>query len=766
VGQPSNLGAYPSAGPGGLIFNNSNARLEYNGTNATTGRGFTLSQSGRIILTQTNTTLTMGNCTLNSTLRINGTNGSNSRLVMGDVTVNNITIQTGQGLTGFERGNVTMATVTGADRDLYLMPNVGTDIYVPGTIDLGAGRLYVQDDGTVILEGDNYWSIGTWVQNDSMLVVNNPPGRISSTGQGPVYVQNTASIGGIGRIGAALTVNGNCSVDLRGYGIDVLNLQSFTMADAGTSTRLDLDFDNFGIDSIEAAGAFTLNAGGLRVWLNEVGEVPNGTHDIITWEPVGSSLSGNILFDDGTTNRTIGVTMFELHVDESTGVAQLIVTGGHDWPIVVNDAATDITGDSATLNGELISTGASPTEVWLYWGTNNAGEVRSGWQHTNYFGMGDTGDLWTNVTGLDTMATYYYRFYASNDAAGVWGKPGAEFTTAAPGIPIYDFETNTVGWALTGGWLRSDAETNEHNSYGLVFPVAGASGTAVSDPFTINKQTIQFIVGGYGKDANTATTPGSGGVKDEMTMAQMLQTWELVSMSDYSVLSRGTAPFQDYFVNQGGTSETPYMIDVSAYQGEVVQFVLAGNSTANHWFGIDFIRGANRVVETTSRLTCELPEQSTWTLGSDAYQFVAGVAPEFVSQSANATAPREGGEWLRSFGPQTGTARSREFKLTRQYLEAYTSGFGDNGGGTGNDRDGDTRIHLKRASDDAILMTFGHLGGEQWTNHVYDVGAWSYESVYIFLDDYGTGSTDWNGIDDVRLTGEYFVSEGTTLTIR
>ena len=116
--------------------------------------------------------------------------------------------------------------------------------------------------------------------------------------------------------------------------------------------------------------------------------------------------------------------------------------------------------------------------------------------------------------------------------------------------------------------------------------------------------------------------------------------------------------------------------------------------------------------------------------------------------------------------PYTGTAKSPTFKLTRTYLEAYTSGFGDNGGGTGNDRNGDTRIYLKRASDDVTLIEFGHLGGDAWTNHVYDVSAWPYEPVYIYLEDYGTDGLSWSGIDDIRMTGEYIVSEGTTFIIR
>jgi len=364
---------------------------------------------------------------------------------------------------------------------------------------------------------------------------------------------------------------------------------------------------------------------------------------------------------------------------------------------------------------------------------------------------------------------------------------------AATATDLYDFEGSGAGsldgWTVTG-FNFSSAYGDEHGTFGLVSGL-NSTGTATSPNFTIDANTLQFMVGGQGKDAESATPWNIGGIFDTMTMAQMSQTWRLVRVSDSAVLSQGTGPFRDTsnsggiqgtngFLSVGGTLETPYMVDTGRYIGETVRLELidtlgtttttGGTPTGGIWFGMDFVRTADRTIDSTSVLTVELPEQSGWTFTGNAFQFCAGVGPEFATSSnppgdVNFTAPREGGEFVRSFGGRSGTARSPNFVLTRETLRAETMGFGALApGGGGNSRVGTTHIYLKDASTNATLHEFGWLGGDSWASQSVDVTAWAGQSVYILLDDPDTDGW-WAGIDDVRLTGDVTIPEPATVAL-
>jgi formylglycine-generating enzyme required for sulfatase activity len=101
-------------------------------------------------------------------------------------------------------------------------------------------------------------------------------------------------------------------------------------------------------------------------------------------------------------------------------------------PAVSNGGASNIAIVSATLNGQLLSTGTSATAVSVYWGSADNGTNRVGWNHTANLGTFPAGPVSANVTGLTGGTTYYYRFSASNWTGMVWADPAAQFTTASP----------------------------------------------------------------------------------------------------------------------------------------------------------------------------------------------------------------------------------------------------------------------------------------------------------------------------------------------
>jgi hypothetical protein len=95
---------------------------------------------------------------------------------------------------------------------------------------------------------------------------------------------------------------------------------------------------------------------------------------------------------------------------------------------LTNTAATAVRETSATLNATLLD-GDLPAAVTVYWGPSDGG-TGSGWAFTNTFGeVGALGELVTNVTGLASGTTYFYRFFGSNSQGGTWSGATRSFTT-------------------------------------------------------------------------------------------------------------------------------------------------------------------------------------------------------------------------------------------------------------------------------------------------------------------------------------------------
>lgn len=101
-----------------------------------------------------------------------------------------------------------------------------------------------------------------------------------------------------------------------------------------------------------------------------------------------------------------------------------------DTPVITNsDGASDVTSNSARLNGEVLSAGTDNPEVHVYWGDND-GEMLSGnWDHDINLGLKSAGDFSANVSELAHGKPYYYRCYAVNTAGGGWAPSTSSFTT-------------------------------------------------------------------------------------------------------------------------------------------------------------------------------------------------------------------------------------------------------------------------------------------------------------------------------------------------
>lgn len=171
-------------------------------------------------------------------------------------------------------------------------------------------------------------------------------------------------------------------------------------------------------------------------------------------------------------------------------------------PMIVTTAAPSPTVHAVTMNGVLVSTGAAPTTVRLFWGTSDGGAFAAGWENTNDFGGCAPGPFTLNLDGLPSATRYYYCYYATNQYGESWGAPSVSIKTL-PDVSIYASATATIpipdagngginGQAVTSTiYVAEDFKigsdgvivtfTNLHHSYvsDLIFSLVGPDGTQV-----------------------------------------------------------------------------------------------------------------------------------------------------------------------------------------------------------------------------------------------------------------------------------------------
>lgn len=95
---------------------------------------------------------------------------------------------------------------------------------------------------------------------------------------------------------------------------------------------------------------------------------------------------------------------------------------------VLATAATNVTSNAATLNGQVTSTGGTNPNVSIYWGDNDGGTVAGNWDHQINLGTQGLGAFSADVTGLIQGTTYYYTCYAVNGGGSAWSASSQSFS--------------------------------------------------------------------------------------------------------------------------------------------------------------------------------------------------------------------------------------------------------------------------------------------------------------------------------------------------
>jgi hypothetical protein len=146
-------------------------------------------------------------------------------------------------------------------------------------------------------------------------------------------------------------------------------------------------------------------------------------------------------------------------------------------PSVSTLEATEVTLASATLNGYLSSTGATPTYVTVYWGTTNGGTDKAAWQQTNAFGVQGVGAMSTNISFGVSNVTYYYRYSASNAFGDAWASASASFFAGGVTIVATDPAASEVEPDAGAFTLYRPADaTNEDLVVNYTFGGAASNG--------------------------------------------------------------------------------------------------------------------------------------------------------------------------------------------------------------------------------------------------------------------------------------------------
>ncbi|BCU76447.1 CotH kinase family protein [Luteolibacter sp. LG18] len=152
-----------------------------------------------------------------------------------------------------------------------------------------------------------------------------------------------------------------------------------------------------------------------------------------------SSMSLGTLTTSATTNLaglTSGATYyFRAYAQNSGGNAWAAASGSFSTPVVVlpvveTRSADGVTGSTATMKGEVTSTGGSVPTITLFYGPSDGGTNPGSWANTVSLNT-QSGEFSKFVTGLSPSTTLYYRFRAVNASGTAWSADAASFTTTA-----------------------------------------------------------------------------------------------------------------------------------------------------------------------------------------------------------------------------------------------------------------------------------------------------------------------------------------------
>jgi len=209
-------------------------------------------------------------------------------------------------------------------------------------------------------------------------------------------------------------------------------------------------------------------------------------------------------------------------------------------PTVVTLAATNVTGISATLKGEVTDDGGDPPVVSFYYGKTDGGTTAANWDELVQVGI-DSGNFSKAVGNLDPESGYFFRAHAQNAAGGAWAAESLTFDTpmfVAPTIVINEIHYDEVDKTLPAEFI--ELYNNSDNAIDLsgwyfssgidfVFP----DGTMIAaDSYLVIAQDPGTVASEFG--FGSAIGPWVGGLRNSGETVELRDvSGNLVDTVDY-----------------------------------------------------------------------------------------------------------------------------------------------------------------------------------------------------------------------------------------
>jgi hypothetical protein len=180
-------------------------------------------------------------------------------------------------------------------------------------------------------------------------------------------------------------------------------------------------------------------------------------------------------------------------------------TNGFAPAVVTNLPATGIAPTTATLNGQVLSTGGFAPTITLYYGPTDGGTVAGNWANSITAGV-KTGSFSQVIAGLSPNSTYFYTASAANISGPSWASPSQSFTTPMVTLPQV---TNSPATAIgaTGATLSGQLLSTGGAPTSVIFYYGTSNGgnnaAAWSNSIAIGLQSGLFAQTISGLSSNT-----------------------------------------------------------------------------------------------------------------------------------------------------------------------------------------------------------------------------------------------------------------------
>jgi len=317
-----------------------------------------------------------------------------------------------------------------------------------GTVNSATLRVYcyvAEDDKTrVYAVSNNNWDEDTLTFNNSPLDLGSELDNLDSSAVGWYEFDVTSHITGNGTFTIGMDQDESTKQKYYAKEYDSGNYAPELIVDYGTPPSLPVVVNSSATNITTSAARLNgeVADGGGEIpavtvyWGDNDGGTTAGNWDnaVSLGDHMGQFYTDISSLTDGTTYyyRCYAVNAEGGSWAESTAAFTTSLVISSPW--VENTPATDITYESATLNGEVVDNGNEDPQVIIYWGDNDGGMDPASWD--NYVNLGNQGSTFsTAINSLSPLTTYYYRAYASNTAGISWASETGSFTSSGVTAP-------------------------------------------------------------------------------------------------------------------------------------------------------------------------------------------------------------------------------------------------------------------------------------------------------------------------------------------